>query len=256
MSKPTEVARPRLSSTVALMRETGPAPEVFLVKRHEASAFGGAYVFPGGVVDDTDCETHPDCLGLAPAEANRQLAIDDGGLDHYVAAIRELFEETGVLLAECAVAPRELEVMRQRLNAASLAWCDFVAAGGVRLCCNELHYFSHWITPDVMAKRFSTRFFIARLPEGQVARHDDGELTDALWITPADALAAAGRDELLIHFPTRKTLEQLAAHASIDAAIAWANERAAKGVAAIQPVMPKGNRRAVPEIPGGPTRLR
>lgn len=256
MSKPTEVARPRLSSTVALMRETGAAPEVFLVKRHAASAFGGAYVFPGGVVDDTDCETHACCAGLAPPEANRQLAIDDGGLDHYVAAIRELFEETGVLLAECKIAPGELDVMRKRLNAASLAWCDFVAAGELRLRCNELHYFSHWITPDVMAKRFSTRFFIARLPEGQVARHDDGELTDARWITPADALAAARRDELLIHFPTQKTLEQLAAHASIEAAVAWANERAANGVAAIQPVLPKGDRRATPKIPGGQTTLR
>jgi hypothetical protein len=114
-----------------------------------------------------------------------------------------------------------------------------------------LHYFSHWITPDALAKRFSTRFFIARMPAGANARHDDGELTDGRWMTAANALEAAANKQLKLHFPTRKTLQQIAAHASVDAMIEWADRCSADGVRAIHPDMSNGVRDAAPGIAGG-----
>lgn len=246
MSSATDTAVPRPSSTVVLLRDGQDAPELFLVKRHRDASFGGAFVFPGGVIDDTDCNVREYCRGVSGDEANRLLAVEGDGIDYYVAAIRELFEETGVLLADSDVSARELDTMRRRLNASSLDWCDFVLNGGLLLRCDALHYFSHWITPDILSKRFSTRFFVARLPGGQIAEHDDGELVDAAWFTAAAALDAAMRNEVKMHFPTIKTLEQLAAHSTVDGLIAWAQGRASAGVTAIQPVMRKNDE--VPQL--------
>jgi len=221
-----------------------------MVQRHAKSSYGGAFVFPGGVVDETDSEVHAYCHGLDTVEADRLLAVEDGGLDYYIAAIRELFEETGVLLADHCVSDKELHRHRSQLNSSALDWHRFVADNNVRLHCGDLHYFSHWITPDVYPKRYTTRFFIARSPEGQIARHDDGELTGAIWITAKDALSAASSGDLSLHFPTIKTLEWAAAHDSIDAIIDRADELANNGVAAIQPVMPGGDPSGVPQIHG------
>ena len=95
----TEIAHARPSSTVVLVRDADAAPEVYLVQRHARSAFGNAHVFPGGIVDPSDADVHRYCSGIDADEADRKLAVG-GALDYYVAAIRELFEETGVLLAE------------------------------------------------------------------------------------------------------------------------------------------------------------
>lgn len=232
-----------------LARDGHRGPEIFLVRRHAKSAFGDAYVFPGGIVDQTDKEVRSFCTGLKSSEANRLLGVDDGGVDYYIAAIRELFEETGVLLAEHSLAADQLEVMRERMNANTLEWKRFVEEADAQMRCAELHYFSHWITPDALPKRYTTRFFVARIPADQNASHVDGELTDACWMTAADALAAGERGDMRLYFPTIKTLQRLAEHKRVDALVDWADKCAREGVVAIHPVLPKDARPGGPHIP-------
>lgn len=245
----TEIAEARPSSTVVLVRDTDDAPEVYLVKRHASSAFGNAHVFPGGIVDRSDADVHRYCRGIDPDEANRRLAVASA-LDYFVAAIRELFEETGVLLAEHGLDDAQLTESRRRLNDASLDWRHFVADHELALRCDALHYFSHWITPDALPKRFTTRFFVARLPHGQRADFDRLELTDGVWMTAAAALAAGERGDIELHFPTMRTLIEIAGHDRVDALIAWADRRADAGVEAIHPVLPPGFPDVDPRLPG------
>jgi len=236
----TDIAPDRPSSTVVLAREAETAPELFLVRRPAKAAFGAAYVFPGGVVDATDAEVGNRCVGVDATTANERLGLEDAGLDYYVAAVRELFEETGVLLGSFNGSGDEIARCRQRLNAMSLGWPRFLDEQDVTLKLDALHYFSHWITPNARRKRFTTRFFVAELPPGQVAEHDPGELTDSRWITAEGALAAASAGDIELRLPTVKTLESLAPHRSIADMIDWAREREQRGVETIHPVMPPG----------------
>ena len=245
----TEIPEARPSSTVVLVRDADDTPEVYLVRRRPGSTFGNAHAFPGGIVDPGDADVHRYCSGIDPDEADRRLAID-GALDYYVAAIRELFEEAGVLLAEHELDDAKLADCRERLNDASLDWRHFVADQNLKLNCDALHYFSHWITPDELPKRFTTRFFVARLPHGQRADFDRLELTDGVWTTAADAIAASDRRDIKLHFPTMRTLLEVAGHDGVDALIAWADRRAAAGVEAIHPVLPPGFPEIDPRIPG------
>jgi 8-oxo-dGTP pyrophosphatase MutT (NUDIX family) len=245
-----EVAEARPSSTVVLARDSTHAPEFLLVRRHSKSAFGSTFAFPGGVIERADSEVHARCAGVDSGEADRLLDVAVDGLDYFSAAVRELFEETGVLLADCKSGADTLDHCRQRLNAGELGWQDFLVEQSLEIRCDLLHYFSHWITPDVLPRRYSTRFFVARLPRGQVACHDEIELTDSRWVTARAALDQAARGEISIPFPTLRTLEAIAGHASIEALLAWADDRARAGVEAIQPVLPNGDPRAEPVIVG------
>ncbi len=240
------VARP--SSTVILARDGEQAPEICLVRRHAQATFGGAYVFPGGVVDATDHTIDRQYVDIDPADADRILNLEGEGLGYYVAAVRELFEESGVLMAKQVSCDDELDAARLALNSGTLEWNHFVAEKQLLLACSTLRYFSHWITPDVIPKRFSTRFFLARMPDDQHACHDDGELTDAIWTTAEGALASAQKGELSLHFPTIKTIEQLARFATVDELEAWAARCEKSGVVAIHPVMPAGNLKGQPQI--------
>lgn len=237
---PTDIAPARPSSTVVLVRDAGEAPELFMVQRPVRAAFGAAYVFPGGVVDASDAKVHGACTGLDAALADRRLALESAGLDYYVAAVRELFEETGVLLARTDAAADTLDRCRREINAETLGWPEFLRANDVSLSLDALTYFSHWITPTARAKRFTTRFFLAELPAGQTAEHDPGELTASRWLTADGALAAAERGEIELRLPTIKTLESLAPHRSVAALMSWARERQEAGVETIQPVLPPG----------------
>ena len=243
----SEISVARPSSTVVLVRDATDAPELFLVRRHERSSFGSAYAFPGGVVDASDRDTWPACSGLSPAEADGRLGTD-GALDFYVAAIRELFEETGVLLGHQGVGAPELQAARDALNAGELDWNRFIAECGVTMACDRLRYFSHWITPEVKRRRYATRFFVARMPDGQTAAHDEGELTDSLWTSAAAALAAGEGGSMALHFPTIRTLHELAPHGSVDELLHWAADREAAGVTTILPVIRERDGENVPVI--------
>jgi 8-oxo-dGTP pyrophosphatase MutT (NUDIX family) len=234
----SDVAAARPSSTVVLARAAAAAPELLLVRRHERSAFGGAHAFPGGVLEPADSRVADHCTGITAGDANALLSVDRG-LDYFSAAVRELFEESGVLLAKVGRPGVDLGAARDALNDGTLDWQSFVAGNEVQLHCDALHYFGFWITPEALPRRFSTRFFLAAMPADQDATHCGGELTDSCWMTAGDALAACRSDSILLHFPTIRTLESLAGCDSLAALIEWAESRARAGVPCIFPKIEK-----------------
>lgn len=246
----------RPSATVVLVRAGPRGPEVYLVHRASGATFGSSYVFPGGVLEAADREA-TGRSDLENAEANRRLGLEAGGLEYYSAAIRELFEETGVLLARCRgggplPAPAALAAARARLNEGALDWSDFLEENGLVLACESLQYFAWWITPRVRPKRFSTRFFAAPLPEGQIASHDGRELTDGRWMTAPEALEAARRGDIVLPPPTAATLRDLAPLGDVAALFAWARRRAREGVPRILPVIVRQGGRDRVLVPGDP----
>ena len=224
----------RDAATIMLVRDgAGGALEVCMVRRHLDSDFvGGAYVFPGGKLDEADRgETATaTCIGRDDSQASTLLSVARGGLAFWVAALRECFEEAGVLLCYRRGArpgdepvdardPEErarLTAMRARLLAAGHE-ADFLGACAQEDLClavDRVHYFSHWITPEPAPKRYDTRFFVAALPPGQVPVHDDLETVDTVWVEPADALARAQAGEFDLIFPTMKNLEAISRFAT------------------------------------------
>lgn len=233
----TDIEHARPSSTVVLVRAADGDPEVFMVQRHASSSFGAAHAFPGGVVDPEDGAVHDYCTGISARKADANLGIKAGGLDYYSAAVRELFEESGVLLANPDDVAEGAEAARDSLNDGSDNWADFVIRNELELQCDQLHYFSHWITPPSQVKRYSTRFFIAVLPATQVAGHCGGELTDSCWTTAHDALAAGRAGEITLHFPTVKTLESVARHKTLDDLVEWAASAVEWGITSMLPMI-------------------
>jgi 8-oxo-dGTP pyrophosphatase MutT (NUDIX family) len=205
-----------------LVRDERDGLEVFMLRRNLESEFvGGAYVFPGGAVDDED--RHSDleavCEGRSDAQASEALGVDDGGLAFWVAAIRECFEEAGVLLAynthgamvrlgEPAVAGR-FQRHRESVDRSERRLVEVCAEERLRLAVDQLHYFSHWITPEGAPRRYDTRFFVCAAPPEQTALHDNRETIANLWIRPADALARNERGDFELIFPTIKSLEAI-----------------------------------------------
>jgi len=244
----TELIRP--SSTVIVARAGVGAPEIFMVRRHKKSSFGSAYAFPGGVLDPEDSEVHQFCHGLTSAEANSRLGIEDNGLDYYSAAVRELFEEAGVLLANLSSLDEDLASVRDALNDGSLNWAEFVTRNKLLLDCSDLHYISHWITPPMMPKRYSTRFFLTTLPAGQDAAHCGGELTESCWATATDMLAAGRRGKAKLHYPTIKTLESIARHKTVDELLDWAMSCVEWGITTMVPLAIERNGKRVIVLPG------
>ena len=194
------------------------------------------------------------CAGLDDAEASRRLGLASGGLDYYVAAIRECFEESGLLFAR-ADAPELVDLdgsdavrlapWRGALHRGEKGIAEFCAAEGLRLAADRLVYLSHWLTPLGRAKRFDTRFFIAAVPAAQTAAHDGAELLEQMWIAPKEALARKASLKLLT--PTQKTLETIGRFANVAEAMAWASAprqvalvmpRVASGRDGFRPVMP------------------
>ena len=231
-----ETVPARDAATIMLVRdaqfEGRPALEVCMLQRHLNSDFvGGAYVFPGGKVDDEDRTPAAEdaCALRSDAEASAMLGIESGGLAFWVAALRECFEEAGVLLAyrgdgsggeddilhaHDASTRQRLAVMRVALNAGEVRFLDACRGEGLRLATDRVHYFSHWITPEPAPKRYDTRFFVAAVPPGQVPIHDDHETVDTVWVRPDDALARAKSGEFDLIFPTMKNLEAISRFAT------------------------------------------
>ena len=241
-------ARP--SATVILARDGNDGPEVLLVQRHKRTAFGGAYAFPGGSLSNHDRAVHTLTSGLRPEDADRRLNLEQAGLDFYSAAARELFEETGILLAQDgqgrwatandAGRSGSLEQLRLRLSEGDLSWPELFSETGLALAADELHYIAHWEAPlhlRLIRERFSTRFFLAVLPNGQQARIDGQELVHSRWLTPARALDMAHAGELSMILPTVKNLESLAEFSNLGALQTWARERWRDGISMVRPIM-------------------
>lgn len=220
---------PREAATVMLVRDA-PDLEVFMLRRSTALEFvGGASVFPGGAVDpaDGDPALLARCTGWSDAEASATIGVDGRGLRFWVAAVREAFEEAGVLLARRrttgtlvdAAAP-EFVTARAALNAGALAFADLVFGEDLVLDTAGLRPCSRWITPVGAPRRYDTRFFLAAAPGGHTYEHDDGEAVASDWVRPADAVAAFRRGEIDLILPTLRCLESLAGHRGAQGAIA------------------------------------
>ncbi len=211
---------PRPAATVVLVREAGEGPEVFMLQRTKGAAFlAGAYVFPGGALDAADREPSITrrVFGLSDAEASERLGLPGGGLAFWVAAIRECFEEAGILMATdenrrpvSAERAAALGHLRGALNSGELPFAEFLERERLLLPARALAYFGHWITAPGRSRRFDARFFVAEAPAGQQGSHDDSETIHNLWIRPEDALARDARGEIELVFATKHTLADVA----------------------------------------------
>ena len=190
---------PRAAATIVVVRDSPGGLEVLLSRRAERGDHNsGAWVFPGGIVDAADRDAHACCIGLDDAAASTRLGVAQGGLDYYVAAVRECFEEAGLLFAVdragilidlAGAAGERWAQWRAPLHRGERSIVEFCREAGLQLAVDKLVYLSHWLTPPGRAKRFDTRFFIAAAPDSQEAAHDGTEMLEQLWLHPADALA-------------------------------------------------------------------
>jgi len=212
---------PRPAATILLLREASGAPEVFMLQRTSKAAFlPGAFVFPGGALDPDDSSERAArrVRGLDDAQASARMGVASGGLAYWVAAARECFEESGILLAfdekNSPVDPERaatLEPLRSSLNEGTAQFSAFLEQENLYIHAQDIAYYSHWITAPGRARRFSTRFFVACAPQGQHGAHDRSETVHSVWISPREALERGNRGEFELIFPTRSTLSDLAA---------------------------------------------
>jgi 8-oxo-dGTP pyrophosphatase MutT (NUDIX family) len=192
--------KPKPASTVLLIRDFQKSIEVFMIKRAAATNFGNAWVFPGGKVDAEDIQrSRENCYLLA--------------------AIRECFEESGVLIAQnnsvILYSPDnkgELDLLKKyqkKINDRKLNFHNFLEKLHLKPAFNKLNFFSHWVTPKTEKKRYSTKFFLAQFPINQLALHDGYEGVESVWITPKKALSLYSEGKFPIILPTIKSLEEL-----------------------------------------------
>jgi 8-oxo-dGTP pyrophosphatase MutT (NUDIX family) len=219
--------------TIIVLREREPAGfEVFLLKRHEQSIFmGGNFVYPGGKLDkdDSDGEIISLSTGISGGQAQNILGgahTESEGRAYWIAGIRELFEEAGILLAYTRggkILSLENDSMRQRftihrqaLQRGENTLLQIIKEEDLTLALDLCIYFAHWITPEARNVRFDTRFFIARNVPGQEASSDSKETTEGVWVTPAEALQENLKGTVALSPPTLKTLEDLSKFITID----------------------------------------
>ena len=255
---------PKPASTVVVMRDGTDGPDVFMVRRHEQTAFmGGAQVFPGGRVDAADADADESwCDGIEHAARQLPELPRVEAVAYHVAAARELFEEAGVLLARNAAgsfvslgdpgdaaAHERFRRYRTDVHGHALTLGDVVRRERLRLSLDALVLFAHWVTPPIDKRQFDTRFFLARVPPEQTPAHDETETTESTWVTAATAIAQAEAGTILLPPPTWTSLRELEPFRSVDEALAWARGRR---VARRQPkVFEEGGVRML-VVPGDP----
>ncbi len=213
-----------------LLRDGSPGVEVYLLRRTRGMPFaGGMSAYPGGGVDDRDGDTELAWVGPPPADWAAAFGCDERLARELVcAAVRETFEEAGVLLAGPAdgasvvpdVSGADWEAQRQALLARELSMSELLVQRGLALRADLLRPYAHWITPPEEPRRYDTKFFAALLPAGQEARDVSGEADEAAWLSPAAALAEHHAGERPMLPPTSHTLSQLGRFADVAAALA------------------------------------
>lgn len=248
------------AATVTLVRDTAAGLEILMLQRNMQSGFvPGMFLFPGGALDEGDqvSAVLSRCTGLDDVGASEALGMASGGLAYWAAAIRECFEEAGVLLAYDETgklvnpgAPQHIarfEAYRQKLNAGEQDLGEMLERERLCLATERLIYFSHWITPVTAPRRYDTRFFVAVAPEGQEALPDNVEAIHHVWVNPARGVERHRAGEYKMRTPTIRTLELFAPFDTTDALIA--HLRAQRAIPAIMPRLgPKGER----FLPGDP----
>jgi 8-oxo-dGTP pyrophosphatase MutT (NUDIX family) len=240
----TEIVKPRPASTILLLRDgAGGEIEVFMMVRHYEIDFNsGALVFPGGSVDKGDEE-----IIARPELYSGSEGLDSAALSFRIAAIRETFEESGILLArpkgsKALIDPKrasEVEALsRADLCESKTGFLTVLADNGLVLALDELVPYAHWITPEGMPKRFDTWFFLAAAPPEQAGAHDGRESTDSIWVSPREALAGGESGRFKLPFPTTRNLIKLSKQPSVRAAL---EDSRGRPVVAVMPVMTKLN---------------
>lgn len=242
-------ATPKKATTVILLRECDPEGlEVFLLKRHEKSSFmGGNFVYPGGRVDreDGSLELCSYSRGTTFEDAHRMLGrtlSPEESFAHWIAGIRELFEEAGILLAYDHTGNpfeykneedrRRFIDYRDQLQKGKITICQIAKESNILLALDQLYYYAHWITPEARSERFDTRFFLARHPEGQEASYDQKETTEGIWIAPRKALEENSKGKMALSPPTLKTLEDFSRFETVEEVFDSLKEKN------IQPILP------------------
>lgn len=237
----------RAAATVMLVRDGDRGLEVCMLRRNLNSDFvGGAYVFPGGAVDPADGapEVEARCDGRSDADASAALGLERGGLAFWIAAIRETFEEAGLLpahwddgrplnLADPVIADR-FAIHREAVDRGERRLVEVAEEEGLRFELAAMHYVSHWVTPAGSPRRYDTRFFLAAAPAGQHAIHDDREVIAARWMRPQEALDHHAAGEWAMLPPTTANLAWLAEHDDVASALA-----SAAAIASVPMILPR-----------------
>lgn len=245
MSDTPAAVRP--ASTILLLRNgASDAIDVFMMVRHYQIEFAsGALVFPGGSVDAGDHE-----IAKRPELLAGHDGLDPEAAAFRIAAIRETFEESRILLARprgsreliaAAKASAIADQHRDALNEGKVRFADIIAENGLELALDLLVPYAHWITPEGMKKRFDTWFFLAEAPPEQVGMHDGKESTDSIWLSPREALEGGNSGRFTLPFPTTRNLIKLGKQSSVDAALADA--RGSKVVTVLPQVTKNGDTR-------------
>jgi len=253
------VVTPQPAATVTLVRDTPRGLEVLMLQRsHSLKFMPGVHVFPGGGLDPADGspQMHSLCAGLEDDSASRALGMERGGLAYWVAAIREAFEEAGVLLAydrsgDIVNLDGDAERFHNHRRTLHGRHGDFgaiVREEGLRLAADRLTYFGHWITPVTVPRRYDTRFFLAVAPESQEVSHDNHETIAHIWVRPQEALEMCARETLSMRFPTIRTLERFAACKTAEELMA--ELRTSPVVRAMLPRMSPDGKTLLPGDPG------
>jgi len=241
----------RDAATVILLRRAEAGLETFMLCRHQRSGFmGGAHVFPGGKVDPSDTDARwstrvdlsLDELALRLAETDPQL-----GLGLVVAAVRETFEEAGVLMAT-ATKDADLEAARAELHRGA-SFLELADALDISIVASALTPYARWITPKMESSRFDTRFFISVLPQGQRASHDGSETTSAMWLRPDTALEQMRQGKIKLAPPTVRTLQWLV---SFDDAAAAVHDALSRKPPLVRPRIVAGDDGWFLALPGDP----
>jgi 8-oxo-dGTP pyrophosphatase MutT (NUDIX family) len=240
-----ETVSPRPASTILLLRDSAATRgefEVFMMVRHYEIDFNsGALVFPGGSVDKNDQEI------IASPELYSGEGLDPGDLSFRIAAIRETFEESGILLARPQGSKDLVDAKRAAAIEAAhrAALCEgkttfskVLTDNALQLALDELVPYAHWITPEGMPKRFDTWFFLAAAPPEQAGAHDGKESTDSIWLSPREAVAGGESGRFKLPFPTTRNLIRLGKQTSVSAAL---DDSRGKPVVTVMPVMTKLN---------------
>lgn len=226
---------PKRAATVVLLRDGGDGLEAYTIRRVASMAFAsGMHAFPGGAVDPRDADGELAWVGPTPAEWAERLGLEDEAAARAMvcAAVRETFEESGVLLAGADadtvvgdVSGTEWETARQALVDRTLAFSDFLASHGLALRGDLLAGWARWITPEFEPRRYDTCFFLAALPAAQRTRDVGGEADRVAWVKPAEAVARNRAGEMAMLPPTVVTLAQLSGEATVAAALRAAADR-------------------------------
>jgi 8-oxo-dGTP pyrophosphatase MutT (NUDIX family) len=251
-----EIVAPRPASTILLLRDSAVRDvdgkgrddgksrdeiEVFMMVRHyEIDFSSGALVFPGGSVDKSDNE-----IIANPALYTGAEGLDERALSFRIAAIRETFEESGILLARPigsnqlvdAKRAREIEAAsRAALCEGKITFPEVLTDSGMLLALDELVPYAHWITPEGMPKRFDTWFFLAAAPPEQLGAHDGKESTDSIWVSPREAVEGGATGRFKLPFPTTRNLIRLGKQPNVKAAL---DDSRGREVVTVMPVMTK-----------------